>query len=214
MIEVDAGASVLRLDDDGLATLLASVAAAADPDPELVAALDAAGTTSLLDAALLDTAREPEVVLDLVVAGTSTMLAHRAWVDPDRAVLVLGVRPGSHQVMVIPPGHLAAALVRMTRLRPRRTGPRAPRSHPSAGLAALVSADEGVRASALGEVDAGFAWRLGVAWADSGRSEITAIDGRDGLFWADEDALHPVSNTTAYRAFATVLTAGEEPSGH
>lgn len=212
MIEVDAGSGVLRLDDDGLGALLASVAG--DPDPELVAALDAAGATSLVDAALLDTAREPEVVLDLVVAGTSTMLAHRAWVDPDRAVVVLGVRPGLHQLMVLPPAHLAAALVRMTRLRPRRTGPRTPRSHPSAGLAALVSADAGVRGSALGEVDAGFAWRLGVAWAGSRRSEITAVDGRDGLFWADDGALHPVSNTTAYRAFATVLTAGEALSGH
>lgn len=205
MIELDATSGALRLDDDRLVALLAA-ADDSSPDPELVAALHGSGST-----AVLATVRAPEVTLDLVVAGASSVLVHRAWVDPDRAVVVLGVRAGLHQVMVLPPAHVAAALVRMTRLRPRRTGPRAPRPHPAGGLDALISTDDEVRSAALAATEAGFAWRLGVSWAGSPSSEVTATDGRNGLFLADEVALHPVSNTIVYRAFTTVLVAGDPP---
>ena len=139
------------------------------------------------------------------------MLRHRVLASPDEAVVVLGVRAGLHQVMVMPPAHVAAALARMTRMRPRPTGDRAVRRFPAAGLAALVDDDREVRLPALREVGAGFAWRLGVTWSDDERHDIAAIDGADGLFWADpgHEVLEPVSNTLAYRAFSTVLTAGD-----
>jgi hypothetical protein len=205
VIELDATSGALRLDDDELAALLAA-ADGSSPDAELVAALDGSGS-----AAALGAVRASEVTLDLVVAGASSVLVHRAWVDPERAVVALGVRAGLHQVMVLPPAHVAAALVRMTRLRPRRTGVRAPRPHPAGGLDALVSTDDKVRSAAFAEAEAGFAWRLGVSWAGSPSSVVTAIDGRNGLFLADEVALHPVSNTMVYRAFTTVLVAGDPP---
>lgn len=180
MTDVGADPGVLRLDDEGLASYVSTVARA-------------------------------EVELDLVVAGTSGVLRHRVLAVVDEAVVVLGVRTGMHQVMVLPPAHVAAALVRMTRLRPRPTGDRAGRPFPTAGLAALVADDPAVRLPALREVGAGFAWRLGVTWASDERLEVTAVDGAGGLFWADpvDEVLAPVSNTMAYRAFTTVLTAGD-----
>lgn len=96
----------------------------------------------------------------------------------------------------------------MTRMRPRPTADREPRG----GEAALVDDDREVRLPALRAVGAGFAWRLGVVWGDDERHDLTAIDGADGLFWADPEhqMLEPVSNTLAYRAFSTVLTASDQ----
>lgn len=161
-------------------------------------------------ASFLHTVGRAEVELDLVVAGSSVALTHRLLAAPDRAVVVLGVRSGLHQVMQMPPSHLAAALVRLTRMRPRRTGERRHRRYPTAGLSALVAADPEVRLPALAEAGASFAWRLDVTWADGQSSTVSAIDGKDGLFWADrtDQVLRPVSNTMAYRVFTTVLTAG------
>lgn len=182
MTDVRADPGVLRLDDEGLASYLGSRSGS-------------------------------EVELDLVVAGSAAVLRHRVLAVPEEAVVVLGVRPGLHQVMVVPPSHVAAALVRLTRMRPRPTGARTPRRFPAAGLAALVDDDPEVRVPALREVGAGFAWRLGVQWADGARRSVHAVDGADGLFWADpvDEVLDPVSNTLAYRAFSTVLTAGDAP---
>lgn len=197
----------VRLDDDGLATLL-DLAQGGAPDPAALTGIVDPGLGPPLGPALapaLDTVREPRVTLDLVVAGTSR-LTHRAWVTPEHAVLVLGVRPDLHQLMVLPPSHLAAALVRLTRLRPRRTGERAERPCPRDALRLLVDPDPEVRGPALQRVGASVAWRWGVAWSQ-GRSEVTGVDGENGLFLADAEAevLRPVSNTTAYRIFSTVL---------
>ena len=180
MSDVDAGSGVLRLDDENLASYL-------------------------------DTIAHAEVKLDLLVAGTSGVLRHRILAVPDEAVVVLGVRPGLHQVMALPPAHVAAALVRMTRLRPHPIGDLAIRRYPAAGLAALVDDDAQVRLNSLREVGARFAWRLSVRWTDDERHDLIAVDGPDGLFWADpvEQLLRPVSSTQAYRAFSTVLTAGD-----
>ena len=190
-----------RLDDAGLAALLAAGRGDGGGDG------GQNGTTSA-DAGLLaaaSTLRDALVELDVVVAGTSR-LEHRVWVAPDRAVFVLGVQPGLHQVLLLPPSHLAAALVRMTRLRPQRTGDRAPRPWPEQDLGRLVDPDAEVRGIALEEAGATWAWRLGVSWADE-RVELTAVDGDGGLFLADGDALVPISNTTAYRIFSTALPA-------
>lgn len=182
MTAQDADRGVLRLDDEGLTSFLETVV-------------------------------RPEVALDVVVAGTAGVLRHRVLAVPEEAIVVLGVRADLHQVMVLPPAHVAAALVRMTRMRPRPTGEREARRYPTAGLAALVDEDPDVRLPAQRQVGAGFAWRLGVTWADDERLAVTAIDGADGLFWADpvDEVLRPVSNTLAYRAFTTVLMAGDQP---
>lgn len=184
MSPVDPDPGVLRLDDEALSAYLGAVARA-------------------------------DVELDLVVAGTSSVLRHRVLAVPDEAVVVLGVRPGLHQVMLLPPAHVAAALVRMTRLRPRSTDDRVVRPLPAAGAGTLVADDAAIRLPAMHEVGADFAWRLAVTWADGERRELIAVDGVDGLFWADPVAgvLGPVSNTMAYRAFSTVLTAREVPLG-
>lgn len=193
MIELDPDSGAMRVDDDGLAALLSG------PDPDSV------------PLPLVRTLREPDVALELVVAGNSALLRHRVFAAPDQAVAVLGVRPGLHQVMALPPGHVAAALVRLTRLRPRRTTSRDERTLPTAGADSLLSDDVATRRHSLGEVGADVAWRLAASWSGDRRQSVTAIDGPDGLFWADatREVLAPVSNTSAYRAFATVLTAGE-----
>lgn len=193
----------VRLDDDGLATLL-DLAQGGATDPAAPRGIDDPGLGRALGPAL-DIVREPDVTLDLVVAGTSR-LTHRAWVTPECAVLVLGVRPDLHQLMALPPSHLAAALVRLTRLRPRRAGERARRPCPRDALRLLVDPDPEVRIPALQRMGASVAWRLGVAWSQ-GRREVTGVDGEDGLFLADADGevLRPVSNTAAYRIFSTVL---------
>lgn len=199
MIEVDTTSRVARLDDDGLAALL---------DPRARAVLDPTTTQRLAAAGLgsaLDALHDPVVTLDLVVAGTSR-LEHRVWVTADCATAVLGVRPGRHQLLVLPPSHLTAGLVRMTRLRPRRTGDRQDRPWPRSDLHVLVDHDPQVRASALERAGAGHAWQLGVTWGDE-RREVTATDGTGGPFLADPDRelLRPVSNTAVYRIFSTAL---------
>lgn len=200
MSEVDPTTSVIRLDDADLAALLGPAGREA-LDPGTRKRLADAGLVPTLD----DTLRDPVVTLDVVVAGASR-LEHRVWVTADHAVAVLGVQPGRHQLLVLPPSHLAAGLVRMTRLRPRRTGARLDRPWPRGDLDLLVDHDPGVRASALERAGAGFAWRLAVTWSDE-RREVTATDGPDGPFLADpdRDALRPVSNTAVYRTFSTAL---------
>lgn len=176
--------------------------------------LDDAGVAALLDgddleqAGLLpaqETLRRPLVTLEVLVAGASLQL-HRTAVDAERAVVLLAVRPGLHQLMVLPPSHVAAALVRMTRSGPRRAsaGPR--RAAPAGAVARLLSADSDVRRDVLQEAGATLAWRLRVGWEGRHR-DLVAVDGADGLHVVDEDegALLPVSATMLYRVFSTAL---------
>jgi len=201
VIEVNPDTGAIRLDDDGLADLLD--VGSDGRDPAMMARLAEAGLHPALK-----TLADPVVTLELVVAGTS-VLRHSVRVDLERAVVVLGVRPGLHHVLVMPPAHLAAGLVRMTHMRPRRTGERLERPYPADQLDTLVAADVGARAAALERAGADFAWHLGVSSPGGDRHEVTAINGPDGLFLANpmNDALRPVSNTTAYRIFSTVLQA-------
>ena len=190
---------VVRLDDAGLAALLG------DHDLDAAAAreLDRAGLSLALD-----TVRRPLVTLDVLVAG-STLQLHRIAVDAERAVVLLAVRPGLHQLMVLPPSHVAAALVRVTRTGPRRGSAAGRRSAPVDAVGRLLSDDAGVRHDALSEAGATLAWRLRVNWAGEHR-DLVVVDATDGLHVVDEDdgVLVPVSATTLYRVFSTSLPPG------
>jgi hypothetical protein len=206
LIDHDAAAGTVRVDEEGLRALLA--ARRGEVVPEASAALEAAEG---LDADL-GAVTDPLVSLGLVVAGPTARLEHRIWVDAERAVAVAEVRPGTSQLLVLPPAHLAAALARLARLRPRRTGERAERRWHDERLPELVAADPTVRAAALAEAGAGHAWQLVVDWAGEER-RLVGVDGEDGPFLADPEAgvLRPTSNTVLYRLFATVLPPAALP---
>ena len=201
MIAVQDG--VVRLDDAGVSAVLGD----GDLDDAAAAELAAAGLSPALD-----TLRRPVVTLEVRVAGSSLQL-HRIAVDAERAVVLLAVRPGLHQLMVLPPSHVAAALVRITRTGPRRSPAGAPRPAPVDALSGLLSDDADVRHDALRAASATLAWRLRVAW-DAEHRDLVAVDGADGMHVLDEEdgALLPVSATTLYRVFSTALPP--EPLEH
>lgn len=203
LVEIDPVSGALRLDDDGLAAL--DSPSPAPEHPDLRAALG-----SMAVRAVLAARQAPVVTLDLVVAGPDTRLTHRAWVDEQWAGLQLQVRPGVHQLMAVPPGHLAAGLVRLVRLRPRRVDERTDVPFPRSRLDDLVATEQPLRAAALADAGAELAWRLEVGSADGGQV-LTATDGAGGLHLAEagQDVLRAVSNTTGYRLLSTVLPVGE-----
>lgn len=88
------------------------------------------------------------------------MLRHRVWLRPGHAVLVLALRPDLPHLIEEPPAHLTAALVRLTRMRPRRGRESATRPFAADRLPELVADAPDVRRGALREADAEFAWRL------------------------------------------------------
>lgn len=165
-----------------------------------VVRLDDAGA-----AAALARLKGPSVTLEVLVAG-ATLQLHRAAVDAERAVVLLAVRPGLHQLMELPPAHVAAALVRMTRTGPRRASSSERRTAPAEASTRLLSADDGVRRRALHEAAATLAWRLRVGWHGEHR-DLVVVDGPDGLHVLDDEAdeLLPVSATSLYRVFTTAL---------
>ena len=195
MITVQDG--VVRLDNAGVAALLPD---GDDLGPGTVRDLERAGL-----GAALATLRSPVVTLEVLVAGATVQL-HRASVDAERAVVLLAVRPGLHQLMVLPPSHLAAALVRMTRIGPRRASRGERRAAPAEAATRLLSADDAVRQGVLQEAAATLAWRLRVGW-DGEHRDLVVVDGPDGLHVLDEEAgdLVPVSATSLYRVFTTAL---------
>lgn len=208
LIERDPLSGVLRVDHDGLQALVSASRGAEVPEAATVLETDGVGDA-------MATVTDPDVTVELVVGGTSTRLSHRIWVDPDRAVVLPELRPGLAQLMVVPPGHLAAALARLVRLRPRRTGERVVRPFPADRLDDLVAPDAVVRSDALAQAGAGFAWQLLVGWAGEAR-RVTAVDGPDGPFLADPDhgVLRPTTNTILYRLFATVLPPPGPPAAN
>ena len=193
MISVQDG--VVRLDDAGVAAVLGD-----DADGETALELDGAGLRPALD-----TLRRPLVTMEVLVAGTVVQL-HRVAVDAERAVLLLVVHPGLHQLLVLPPGHLAAALVRLTRTGPRRASGTQRRPVPADAATRLLSSEDDVRRDALDEAGATLAWRLRVVW-EGDRRDLVAVDGPDGIHVLDEEAgaLLPTSATTLYRVFSTAL---------
>lgn len=151
---------------------------------------------------------QPLLTLALVVAGPEVRLEHHGTVDQTTARLRLGVRPGRTRELTEDPAHLTAALVRLTRMRPRRTPRREEVPFPAARLPELVGPEAATRRAALAEAGAGFAWHLSARWGAHGDGvELTATDGPTGLFLADpgHDLLRPVSNTQAYRVLSTLL---------
>jgi hypothetical protein len=151
---------------------------------------------------------DPAAVMRLVVAGPDTRLEHRGWLANGVLVLLLGVRPELLQLMKTPPAFLTATLVRLTRLRPRHLPERVPAEFAAARLDELVSPDRRLRAPALADVNADFAWRLD-SWWDGGGRTLTAVDGDLGLriAYPDVDRLVPVTNTFCYRVLSTVLAS-------
>jgi hypothetical protein len=151
---------------------------------------------------------DPAAVLRLVVAGPDTRLEHRGWLADGVLVLLLGVRTDLLQLMKTPPAFLPATLVRLTRMRPRHLPERVPVEFAAARLDELVSPDARLRAPALAEVNADFAWRLDFWWDGGGRS-LTAVDGDLGLRFAYPDVgrLVPVTNTFGYRVLSTVMAS-------
>ncbi|HEV2798065.1 MAG TPA: hypothetical protein VGV65_10640 [Nocardioides sp.] len=189
---------VVRLDDATVTTLLDP--GSGDLDPRVLGDLDAAGVL-----AAVETIRRPLVSVEVVVAGAALQV-HRALVDPQRAVLLLAVRPGLHQLMVVPPSHLAAALVRMTRTGPRRSSGSRSRPAPDDAAARLLAEDDEARLGVLREVGATLGWRLRVRW-DGDHRDLVVLDCADGWHVLDDEegALLPTSATTLYRVFSTAL---------
>ena len=97
------------------------------------------------------------------------------------------MHPGEVQELSFPPAFLTAALVRLTRMRPRRpdaTGP-------------------------------DFAWELSATW-DGGSRHLIATDGPDGIRITDpvDGSARPATNTEVYRILSTLLpTDAELPVG-
>lgn len=189
MIEHDPTTGTVRVDDDGLADLLAGSAEAPPPVREA-----------------LPTLADPLVTLDLVVAGATARQHHRLWVDAERAVVLARVHGELSQLLVLPTDHVAAALTRLSRVRPRRTTRREERPCDAGLIEALVAVDEARRATALAAVGAAVAWRLEVGWAGDTR-RLHGTDGPEGCHLADpeRDALLPTSPSVVYRLFASAL---------
>ena len=200
-----------RLDDEGREALVSSLRGAID-----ATSMPARFTHPALRARLA-AITDPLVELDMVVAGRNAHLHHHAWVKATDAVIALAVRDDLHQLLVVPPGHLAASLARMARLTVRRDQPRADKPWPRSRSAELVHPDVEVRTRALADTDTGgsFAWHLEVLWGE-GSPGLTGVDGPDGLFLVDphQDVLHPVSNSTAYRLFSSSLSLAALQPAH
>ena len=204
LVEAGAADGVVRLDTEGAeAVLELAREPEAPPHPEMVALV----ATGELEPTLRAIGA-PAATLTLTVAGEESRLVHRGWLQPGVAALLLGLRPGLFQLQTQDPSYLTAALVRLTRMAPRRLPERSPAPFPSAGLAALTGGDAERRRAALAEVSAGFAWHLELAWP-GGLRTLTAVDGTRGLHLADpRGILTPVSNTLVYRALSTLLPTG------
>lgn len=211
LVDLDHESGAVRLDQAGLDSLLAAAGhdghESRGGHPDAVLALG----SGRLDAAMEAIAR-PLVTVDLTVAGIDTRLEHRAWLTPGAGALLLGVRPGLFQLTSFDPAFLTAALVRMTRMRPRRgTAPGRLLRFPVSRLPELVGSDDEPRRRALADAGADFAWHLTARW-DGGDRDLTAVDGPRGLHLATAGALQATSNTRAYRILSTLLPTDAELS--
>lgn len=204
MIDLSPSPGAVRLDPAGFDALLD---AARNPAAGAAAEATEALTNDWLDG-IMKVILDPAAELRLVVAGPITRLDHRGWLADGVLVLLLGVRPGLLQLMETDPAFLPATLVRLTRMRPRHLPERVPADFPAARLDELVTHDARMRARALADADASFAWRLDLTM-DGGKRTLTAVDGDRGLRFAypEEQRLVPVTNTVGYRVLSTVLAS-------
>jgi len=207
VIRVDAATRSIRLAEGELDLLVeAARSDGAAGHPDAVMAL-ASGDWDVPLRAVLD----PLVRVDLVVAGRSVRQQHRAWVTYDVATLLLSVTDGEQQLMHLPPAFLTSALVRLTRLRPRRTAEPGVHEMPAERLDDLVAPDEGVRRAALDAASAEVGWRLHAMWS-GGERLMHAVDGPRGIHLADPATrpLRGASNTFVYRVLSTLLPTDAE----
>ena len=166
-IDLDPTTHTVRVDQAGFDALRAGT----DPDAALAVATAQLGPAL----AVVD---DPLVTLTLTVTGAVVRLEHRGWVDRDTATLLVALRPGLFQVATMPPAFLTSALVRLTRIRPRRPD------------------DDGPD----------FGWELAASWAGGSR-HLVASDGRDGIRLVDPVDGKPraATNTEVYRILSTLL---------
>lgn len=188
MIDHDPAAGTLRVDEAGLADLLAGLS-------------DAPGFREARP-----TLTDPLVALELLVAGPSVRHHHRLRVDAERAVVLARVRGEVSQLLVLPTDHVAAALTRLSRVRPRRTSRRGALPCDPARRTALVGEHDAARAAALSDVGATVAWQLEVRW-DGATRRLLGTDGPSGCHLADpeQDLLLPTTPSVVYRLFASAL---------
>lgn len=213
MIRVDRDAGTIRL-ADGELDLLLEAAGPAGAGSAVGTALDPDAVLALASGewdAPLAAVRDPLVHVELVVAGRSVRQVHRAWVTYDVATLLLAVNGGERQLMHLPPAFLTASLVRLTRLRPRRTASPGVVVLPADNLDGLVSPDEEVRRAALEAARADLGWRLHATWP-GGERLMHAADGPHGVHLADPatGTLRGASNTFVYRVLSTLLPTDAE----
>ena len=172
LIDVEPTSRSVRVDEAGFAALRAGE----DPDAAL------ATVTGRLQPALA-TVATPVVTLSVTVAGPQVSLTHRGWVDLDRATLLVALQPDHFQLITVPPAYLTSALVRLVRIRPRRSDDSGP----------------------------DFGWDLQATW-DGGSRRLVATDGPDGLRVTDpaDGTVRPMSNTAVYRILSTLLPTDAE----
>jgi hypothetical protein len=219
-ITADPATSVVRLDEAGLDAL---VTAAAD-DGGVAEEVDGGVPADVLDDVLaipgmpqaLAAAHDPLVQVRIDVAGRAGRQSHWAWLDLEGCALLLAVHEDERQLLATTPQLFAAAVARVTRIGPRRTGPRQERRMPADVVEDLFHADEMRRTSAFAVAGVERAWTLSVTWG-SGERQLAVIDGDEGLFRVEpgqeadgEWAVSPVTATDLWRALTTVLPGDEE----
>jgi hypothetical protein len=202
MIDLTSPGAV-RLDPSGFESLVDAARDRSGATPEAKEAL----ADDRLDG-VMGVILRPAADLRLVVAGPGTRLEHRGWLADGVLVLLLGVRPELLQLMRTGPAFLTATLVRLTRMRPRHLPRRVPAEFAAARLDELVSPDPRLRARALTDANADFAWRLDLS-SNAGERALIAVDGELGLRLAypNEDRLVPVTNTFGYRVLSTAFAS-------
>jgi hypothetical protein len=201
MIDLSSPSGAVRLDPAGFDAL---IEAARHPQAGTPADVRQALADGRLDA-IMPVVLDPAAQLRLLVAGPTSRLEHRGWLTDQALVLLLGVRPGLLQLTATDPAFLTATLVRLTRMRPRHLPQRLPATFTAARLDQLVTDEPSIRAKALADAHADFAWRLDLA-SDSDRRSLIAVDGELGLRFAhpDEERMVPVTNTFCYRVLSTI----------
>lgn len=208
-LDLHAGTGALRLDEAGFDALVAATAPGGSPPAPVPAAVPAVAAV-LADGrwrTALEVVHAATARLTLTVAGPDARLVHRGWVRPDGCVLLLAVHGDERQLVLHHPAFLAAGLVRLTRIRPRRLEhERSPVPLDAWTRDHLTTADPAIRQAALGAAGAGFAWRLELRAGDR-EQVLTAVDGSGGIHVHDPDAgvLLPTTNTAVFRVLSALV---------